>query len=179
MDSITLMPYVRKDGIPTFRDSEIKKIYTRAFDEGWGFEMFHDGSIRNADHFVQYITSDKVMFWGVFKDTELIGFFWLNRIEKTHAYLHFGFFKAYWGQYEDILVAGKKALTMLLVQDYDGKPMFDLILGMYPSWNIHVLSYVKKFGARTLGEIPNLVWSETQGKSIPGTIVAVTREMLK
>ena len=178
MKNIFFMPYVKKDGIPTFCNSEIANMYHRAFDEGWGFQMFHDGSIRNVAHFVEYITGPGVMFWGVYYKAELMGFFYVNRIERTNAHLHFAFFKKWWGTTESIQ-AGRQALQLLLATEYDGKTMFELILGVYPSWNKHVLAYVHRFGAHTVTEIPHLIWSEKKGKSVEGTIVSVTREDLE
>lgn len=172
------MPYTKKDGVPTFRNSEMANMYNRAFEEGWGEQMFHDGAIQNVQQFVQYTTGPGVLFWGVYFKEELIGFFYLNRIEKTNAHLHFAFFKKWWATAESIQ-AGQQALRLLLTDEYNGQPMFDLILGVYPSWNKHVLAYVHRFGAHTVTEIPHLVWSMKKGKSVEGTIVSVTREDLE
>ena len=174
MEKISFMPYTKRDGVPTFRDSEIAKMHDRAFEEGWGEQMFHDGTIQDADHFAQYITGPGVLFWGVYLKEELIGFFYVNRIEITNAHLHFAFFKRWWATPESI-EAGRQALRLLLVDEYSGQPMFDLIIGVYPSWNKHVLAYVHRFGAHTVTEIPHLMWSEKKGKSVEGTIVSITR----
>jgi len=179
MKSITLMPYTKVDGIPTFRNSELSTIYTRAFEEGWGLAMFDDGIIKEAEGFVEHVTSPTVMFWGVLHEDELMGFCYINRIEKTHGHLHFGFFKKWWGRYPEIMEAGRKAMETLLVQEFNGKPLFELLLGVYPAWNKHVLAYVHRQGAKTVTHIPNLVWSESKGYSVPGTIVSITREDLK
>lgn len=179
MKEITLMPYTKRDGIPTFRNSEITNIYSRVIEEGWGVAMFDDGYINDAQDFSRYITSPNVMFWGVYYEEELIGFCYVNRIEKTYAHLHFGFFKKWWGRSEVINAAGQQALEMLLIKEYEGKPMFELLIGVYPSWNVHVLAYVHKFGAHTVTTVPHLVWSESQGKSVEGTIVSITREDLE
>ncbi len=178
MDSITLMPYTIRDGVPTFRDSELANIYLRVIGEGWGEAMFDDGYINSPKEFVDYFTSNEVMFWGVHHEEELIGFCYVNRIEKTYAHLHFGFFKKWWGRYPEIMAAGRKALEMLLVKEYNGKPLFELLIGMYPSWNEHLLSYVRRQGAHTVTKVPHLIWSEAQGKSVEGTIVSITREDL-
>ncbi|MCK4819084.1 hypothetical protein KA005_25145 [bacterium] len=179
MKEIALIPYIKRDGIPTFRNSEIRDIYTRVKAEGWVKVIFDDGYITNAEDFERYITSPDVLFWGVYYGEELIGFCYVNRIEKTHAYLHFGFFKKWWGRSEVINEAGRQGLEILLVKDYEGKPMFELLMGMYPSWNVHVLAYVHKFGAHTVTKVPHLIWSESQGKSVEGTIVSITREDLE
>ena len=179
MDSITLMPYTTRDGIPTFRNSELANIYARVFKEGWGLTMFDDGWCNKAQDWVEHITSPVVMFWGVYHEQELMGFFYINRIEKTYGHLHFGFFKAWWGKYPEIMAAGKKALSLLLVQEYNGKPLFELLLGMYPAWNKHLLAYIKRHGAKVGEEIPHLIWSASKGESLPGRIAAITKEDLK
>ena len=179
MNSITLMPYTKVDGVPTFRDSEIEDVYSRVCREGWGDKMWHDGTLNSPQEFLAHIKSNSTMFWGVYHENELMGFFWVNRIYMTHAFLHFAFFKKWWGRYPEIMSAGKKALELLLVEEFNGKPLFDLILGMYPSWNKHVLSYVLRHGAKVAESIPNLVWSKRDGKSVEGVIVSIVKGDIK
>jgi len=178
-DKITFLPYTKRDGIPTFRNSEIKDMYLRAIREGWHDQIFHDGSITNADAFVQYITGTGVLFWGIYHENDLMGFVWANRIEKTHCYCHFGFFKKWWGRDSILTRTGKQFMDMLLIQKYPKETMFDLVLGMYPSTNTHVTAFMKRLGARQFVEIPNLIYDNVNDKSIDGTIVVTTREDLK
>ena len=89
---------------------------------------------------------------------------------------NFAFFKKWWGRYPEIMSAGKKALELLLVKEFKGRSLFDLILGMFPQCNTHALNYVLRLGAHTVTEIPNLLWSKKEQKSIPGIIVSITKE---
>lgn len=178
MNKYVTVPYVKPDGIPTFRNSELAEMYNRADREGWLNQMFHDGTVKNEIDFVKHVTAPHVMFWGLFCEGELMGFFYVNRIERTCAHLHFAFFSKWWATPES-LKGGRRVLETLLVDDVDGRPLFELLLGAYPSWNKHVLAYVHKFGAHTVTEVPHLMWSERKGKSVEGTIVSITREDLQ
>lgn len=151
----------------------------QAYEEGWGEDMFHDGTIATCLEFVEYVTSSYVMFWVVYCGNEPLAFVWLNRIEQTYAYLHFGVFKKWWST-EESVEAGKQVLEMLLVEEFGGgKPMFELILGMLPSWNRHAIRYIRRLGAKIIAcEVPHLMWSVFHGKSINGTIVYIDKDMI-
>ena len=178
MDKIVLVPYVRKDGIPTLRDSEIKDMYTRAYKEGWGKHIFYDGLLNTPEEFVQYVTDPYIMFWGIYSEADLMGFVYVNRIEKTNAHIHYAFFKKWWGTPE-LHAASRKALELLLVDEYNGKPLFEVINGMTPSYNKHAVNHMNTFGVHTVGKIPHLLWSEKSGKSMEGTVTYITREDLE
>lgn len=172
-------PYVRIDGIPTMKDSEVEEIYHRCFDEGFGDTLFHDGTIKNVEEFRNAVTHPTVMFWIVYNKEEKdeVGFFWLNRIEQTHAYCHFAGFVKYWGK-PILTQAGVEAMTLLLKPRGEAKPLFDTIMGMIPSSNTFGIEYLRRVGLKDYGEIPNLLWSLKEQQPVNGYLMYITEKEL-
>jgi hypothetical protein len=164
------LPYTHVDGVPTMRDSDIKFLYDKCFEEGIGEILFHDGKISNAEQFIDHMTSTLVMFWAVYYEGKPFGFYWLNRIDTTHAYCHFTCYPEFWGT-ELTVEAGKRAMKICT-------KFFPTIMGMLPSENTFAIDYLKRVGLNIVGEVPNLMWSQTTGKPCKGTMLYITKEML-
>jgi RimJ/RimL family protein N-acetyltransferase len=168
-DKWNLLPYTKVDGIPTMRDSEIKFLYDKCFDEGVGRILFHDGAIESADQFLAHVKSFQSLFWAIFYEGKPFGFFWLNRLEKTHAYCHFVSYPDYWGKGIGV-EAGKRAMAICT-------DIFPTIMGMIPSSNIIAIDYLKRVGLKEVGEIENLM-TDIMGNPVTGTMLYITKEML-
>lgn len=174
----TIIPYTHRDGVPTFADSEIRALYERSFQSGMGEMLFHDGSIPSADHWLSYVKGPGVLLYVIFYKGEIAGFCWLNRLEATSAYCHFAAFPEHWGT--DVPVNGGKLAmqTFLTMQDQQGNYIFHTIMGMLPSTSTIQIDYCKRVGLKTVGEVPNLIWSAKEGKPVTGTVMYITREEL-
>lgn len=164
------LPYTFVDGVPTLRDSEIIYIYEKCFEDGIGDLLFHDGSINSAEEFLSHVKQPNVLFWIIYYQGELLGFFWLNRLETTCAYCHFAGFPKFWGTGLTVK-AGKKAMAIVLRH-------FNVIMGMLPSDNNIAINYLYRVGLKKVGEVPNLLWSKAKGKPVKGTILYITGEDL-
>lgn len=167
------IPYTQVDGVPTFKDSEIIGLYQRIWDEGLGPTLFHDGSIKNAAHFLQLMKgSGTILHVVVEEDGHPVALWWLNRIEQTHAYCHFCAFIELFAT-PDTKKIGKDAMKIC----FDGMG-FKVIMGMLPSTNVIAIRYLGKVGMHVLGTVPNLMHTES-GDGVEGTILYITREDLK
>jgi hypothetical protein len=171
MEGLEFNMYNRYDGIPTMRDSDITALYQKTEDEGLSGIVFDDGSIRNASEFVDYVTTPAVIFFSIALRGKPFGYFWLNRIESTHAYCHFMCFPEFWGDGRTVTV-GQEAMKICLKE-------FDMIMGMLPSTNHFAINYLLKVGLHKIGTIPNLIWSESEQKPVEGTMLYITAEDLE
>jgi hypothetical protein len=97
MEGLEFTLYQIVDGVPTMRDSDLKWLYDKVKAEGLSGSLFHDGSIRNKHEFVDYMKTPACIFFSITLQGNPFGFFWLNRIETTHAYCHFVCFPEFWG----------------------------------------------------------------------------------
>ena len=171
MEGLEFTLYQRIDGVPTMRDSDITELYQRTEAAGLTRLMFNDGSLQNASEFTDYVTRSAVIFFKITLAGNPFGYFWLNRIESTHAYCHFCAFPKYWGDGRTVQV-GIEAMKICLKE-------FDMVMGMLPSSNEIAINYLLKVGLHKLGRVPNLIWSESDQKSVEGTMLYITKEDLQ
>ncbi|NIP51778.1 MAG: hypothetical protein GWN00_22585 [Aliifodinibius sp.] len=167
----SFLPYRKHDGVPTLRDSDISNLYNKCCEQGIDEIVFHDGSINDAAEFTDYVKRPDVIFYVVYYDVFPFGFFWLNRIEKTNAHIHFVIFKDYWGKGLSV-EAGKKVVQMCL----DSYPT---IMGRLLPENKYAINYVSQLGFNLVGLVPNLIWSKKDSKPVAGLVVYITKEELE
>lgn len=171
-DEIIIMPYIELDGIRTYSDTQVKALYQKVWDEGLGEDLFHDGSIKDADHFVQLMKSPWNFLHVIYVGEKVVAVSWVNRVEETHCWCHFVFFKEFHGD-SIIYAVGNKYLNYLL--DTYG---FEVIMGLIPATNEHALMYVRGLGWKIMGSVPGMLWSRAEEKPVDGVIVYVNKEML-
>jgi hypothetical protein len=172
MERIHIMPYTSSDGVPTYRDSEIREFYNQVIEEGWGDIVFFDGSIQGQNHFLQKMKPNQ---WGESQNMLHIVYYkgipaamvWLNRFEKTHCYVHWLFFKAGRRVTKEIGIA----VLEFLFNNYE----VETLMGITPSFNKLALRFLKSIGLTSSCEIPGILWSSKKGKAIPGHMMFINR----
>ena len=178
MDGLEFTLYQKIDGVPTMRDSDIARLYQRTESAGVTRLMFDDGTITNAREFVDHVTDFRTIFFkisltdktGLGKtETGTVGYFWLNRLEATHAYCHFMSFPEYWGDHWRNVEIGQEAMKICLKE-------FPMIMGMLPTTNEIAITYLMDVGLNVVGRIPNLIWSESLQKPVEGMMLYTTME---
>lgn len=164
-----ILPYTTSDGIPTFKDSDIIALYNQMKEEGTFDLVMHDGSFKRVEDFVAYIKQPDIPFFVMYKDTYQtpVAMCWLNRVEKTHTYMHFTGFNASKGNTVEI---GKVAMSYVFSMG------FDSIMSMIPATNRVAIIYIRKLGFKKLADVPHLLWSEGEQRSVTGVLSQLTRE---
>lgn len=177
MSKITLMPYTTKDGMPTFRDSELIAFYHQMLTDGWLVDYIHDQSIRSSEDFLQHIKSGACMFWAAYVDGDPAAVFWVNRFEGRNVRGHFAFFKKYWGT-EIPLQIGKEIIQLWVENEYEGSTLFDVVIGVMPKTNRHAIQYIDRLGGQYLGTVPNY-FRDRNDKLVDGVFIYFTKGSLK
>jgi len=149
---LKLIPYCEIDGVRTFSDSYIREVYARMESEGTTGIVFCDGTIVSSDDFLQTMKYGENELYFLFDRETLMGMCWLNRFESRFARFHFNLFSDAWGA--NSVVYGKWTVDKLLYRK-NGDYCFDMFVGHVPSWNVRAINYVKKLGAKVLGELPH------------------------
>jgi len=165
--TFSIMPYTKIDGIPTFTDSSIRSMYNRIVKEEKKY-IFSDGTIPDADAFVLMAKSQDTSFYVVYHNEVVVLVVWLNRFESAVARLNFCSLNGV--PRETKIKAGK-----YLISELTGR-VFDLLIGHVPKTNEAAVKYAEICGAKILGEVPNLVWNESEKKSEPGIILYYGRQ---
>lgn len=146
---IVIRPYIYIDGIPTFRNSDIKNLYRLMFRDKTVETVFYDGEVITEDQFLRHIQQPGTVLYVAEDSVRMIpvGIGWLNSFENSMARAHFCVFSEGWS---DSLAIGKK-----LVQTAAEFPGVDTMVGVLPTENKRAIEFSKKCGAKLLGELPN------------------------
>lgn len=168
---ITLIPYVYMDGSWTATDEVMATIYKTLRDDGTFETVFYDGLINDADDFIEMMQSRNNLPVIVLMDDDISGVAWLNSISDNRAFAHFAFFKKIWGKTEEV---GQSLLEYWLdIPNSEGGKLFDILMGLVPSFNERAHKFVERVGFKRLGEIPHLV--KVHGKRESGVIFYYAR----
>ena len=140
--SITVLPYVRVDGVPTFRDSEIKGLYQIMERDRTAEIVFCNGIVKNKEDFFNYISKPETVLY-VALDAKAgdvpLGIGWINNFENRTARAHFCIFAE--GRSRSV-EAGKA-----LVQRASKFGDLEMLIGMIPATNEKAIHFGQKCGA--------------------------------
>ena len=169
------IPYRLVDGIPTFKDSDFEYLYMKLRSHGLLGRVFFDGTMQTVEEFIAFMKSGSNMVFVILRkeDGEPVGFWWLNNISWTHAWVHFTAFREIWGTPYPV-VLGKEAMSICL-NDLG----FSVIMGMTPTNNKLALKYIKEVGLKPVAEIPGLLWDGKKQRSMAGLISKITKKDLE
>jgi hypothetical protein len=160
-----ILPYAYHDGIPTMRDSDIKKLYDMMVRDGTDKTVFYDGMIDNRQKFLDFMQSSENMLLVVSEEGP-VACGWLNHFEHKTAQAHFCVFSEGWPKAVEI---GKILIDTALCDTG-----IDMLIGYIPDGNPGALKFAQKCGAQLLGRLPHGSVDEN-GKSHPTSIVYYTR----
>ena len=165
---ITVFPYAKVNGNWSVPDSYIKSIFQKTLQDGSVRKLFWDGRVQTEDQFLEYFQDPKNLPILIFKDQKLEAYFWLNSIGRNFAFVHYCFFSNSWGGDKKDMF--ESAISYWFNFMYGEKPLFDVLVGMVPSFNKHAINLIKEFGFTKIGEIPNMIDDIYLGKKFPVTI---------
>lgn len=164
-DGIILIPYSEVNGARTIPDEEIYQAFEIMKNERTLDIVHYDQKIETPEDFIDLVKRPGNLFSFFYDEKEMLGMGWVNGVSKTHAFAHFCTFKKSWG--DRSVLMGKMALDYWMSFD-DGEPLFNVIIGMIPSFNKRAIQYIQKLGFVTLGDIPKM--ANVDGNKEPMTI---------
>lgn len=167
-----LRPFLRIDGVPTMRDSEIAAYYDQMVADGTISEINYEGKVPDAAALIRAAKAAQY-FAVVVADGQEVGLVWLNRYEPRRAHLHFCVFSNGWG--ENCEAMGSWVLAQLLAIEHEGEYCLDVIWGIAPKANVRALAYVEQCGGQVLGVVPHSIWNAARGCSEDGVFFYLTR----
>ena len=146
MNKKLLTLYTKVDGIPTFKDSEIKNLWLRTQTEGFVDSLFFNMEKLDANDFLEEMQLDTtVLFIMRNNQDETCGFAWLNNIRGGMFDGHFALFKGFRGEIGFNLI--KRACEEVLHIKAFGKYVFDVLVGVTPSSNMPACALMRRIQA--------------------------------
>jgi len=161
--TIKILPYMRLDGIPTFRDSELIAMFNRMVSDGTIGTVFPDGSVSTHDQFIDFIKGPNKLVLVAKVDGIPAMWAWIDMAELDMARAHFCVFSDHWGK--DSVAVGtemtKKAKEIMGVS---------ILVGFVSSKNKKAINFAKQCGFKESGELP-AGWMDAGGEKSPTTIL--------
>jgi RimJ/RimL family protein N-acetyltransferase len=148
--TITIIPYVEVNGMRTIPDERLKDIYNRMANEGTLSTVFYGSQINSEADFINFFKNGSNFICVAFLDKEMCGFTWINSLNETYAFMHFCFFKEFWGKRMEGI--GKACFDY-----YKSWNRFKVFIGMIPDFNKRAIKFAKRMGYVELGTIPEMV----------------------
>lgn len=152
-DGVSFVPYTEINGIRTVLDEDVRKVFdTMESDETLQI-VFCDGSVSDRDYFLKFMKVENNLVSFIFYKNKIVGFAWINGISKNYCYSHFCLFKSVWGKKTDTI--GRMLIDYWMgFKDESGDGLFDILIGMIPSFNTSAINFIKKLGYVVIGEVP-------------------------
>jgi len=161
---ITLIPYVELNGMRTIPDDIVFESFDIMVREGTQKTVFYNGSVKTRESFLEFMKDTRNLPVFVMYDNVISGIFWINGLHSNFAFAHFCLFKNAWGDVSKEI--GHKVLEYWFsIPDKDGNSLFDLIIGIIPSFNKKAESYVRSLGFKKVGDIPNMIKTNSNHNS--------------
>ncbi len=160
-----LIPYVKIDNDWSLGDDIFVLAFSLMVRDGTLEDVFYDGGVKTAKD-LQIMFQDSVnlpVF--IVEDGSLLGIAWLNGLAGSSAMAHFCLYREVFG--EKSLEIGNKMIDYLF--DFPGEQgkLFDVLIGMIPSFNSKAINYVQKIGFVKVGEIPFVAHHKYKNKKYP------------
>ena len=166
-----ILPYIKVDGIPTLRDSEIMELYDRLVEDGLDRVMFFMEPMMTRELFLEGVKSNGTLFYAIEdEDGSIAAIAYINRFEGKTARYHTCVYKKWWG------VGGSKISLLMAdhikgLRDENGMPIFVRLIGYLPSIYEHTLNAALREGVSIVGCIPDYFWDYQTNKSVDATIL--------
>ena len=169
---VKIIPYCEVDGIRTFSDSEIKGLWERFMSQGSAPTFTKGMYFRDANEWLYRMKYCENHLYVCMVENEIMGCFWLNGFQEKFCQMHYFIYKAFFGKGKDYSIDIMRQIFSWI--DGDGKPLFDMLLGITPKDNSLAVRFMKKCGWKLSHEIPCAWWDEKEQVSKPGYISYIT-----
>lgn len=170
-----IVPYMYIDGVPTFKNSDIMKLFDRMKSDGTLSITFFDGVIRTRKQFLSYMRQLGIYLYVCYikGDVNPMGFVWLSDFGHKTAHGHFCIFREYW---HDAYHIGHEILvTLITMKDREGNYVLDAIYGITPTSNKPAIRAITNAGMKIVGTLPYRAWNDSKGKSEDAILSYFTR----
>lgn len=164
------MPYAQVDGRWTVSDDILLNFARKAIAEGTFWTVFYDSSIDGPEAYLRAMKQPANVPVFCFLGAEPIACAWLNGHSGGRAFGHFLVTSSVKGHTQE---CGRICLDYWFSFRVNGRQLFDVILGVIPSFNRSAIEFVKRIGLTVLGEVPKAV--RIDGEPQPATLLYAVR----
>ena len=172
MSELILIPYVQINGQWTLTDEMLAFMCGMMVKEGSAKTFFYDGAVLNESNFIRICKAGNVHF--MFSDDgQPAAMGMLNNFGANYAHAHWLCFKNIWGKQTDEAIS--KSLKYWFNFMKDGKPLFDVLLGIYPETNGRIDKFAKESGFTVIGAIPDILYNYWENRKMGAVFSYIER----
>ncbi|MFM1902457.1 MAG: hypothetical protein RLZZ440_357 [Planctomycetota bacterium] len=165
--SVSVIRYVGADGRPVVGEDQLARIWRQMVAEAKVEDVFYAGGVASLEEFVAFAQRNAahMVLAADAASGAPRGLAWLTNVHDGSAFLHHcslgGFSRA----------AARAALAALeALEQPDGQPLLDRLLGITPEANTAALRVLRLMGFRSLGTIPGYCRLAHRGGRCGGVI---------
>lgn len=170
-----LIPYLKINDEWALPAETVKGLYWLMVQDGIDETVFYSGTVKDENEFLKACQQEGTHTVVLLEETgEPVAIGWLNNFSGSSAHAHWACFKRAWGTGKT-LGAIKKTLEYWFHFQVQGKPLFDVLLGIYPEDNRFIDSFARKAGFTVIGTIPQLLYNFWEQRKVGAVISYVER----
>jgi len=176
MNNLVVIPYTQINGEWTLRDDIVKGFYRLMASQGTARVVFYSGTVKNEDEFLAACRISHTVF--ILENTgRPVAIGWLNNFMGSSANAHWVTFKGSWGT-EKTHEAIQATLRYWFHFMKDGKPLFNVLLGIYPEENKRIDKFAKEAGFTVIGTIPGLIYNFWENRTVGAVFSYIERRSI-
>jgi hypothetical protein len=161
-----LIPYAVADGVPSFRDSEIRGWYERLEAEGLARWVFFDAKQLSGDDLLRLVKKPGNFTFTVWTEgehwrPEMAAFFWMHHFIGTTVFLHHVVFRKFHGT--QAVAIGKFVLAEVTRMGF-----CESVMGITPANNRLAVRFAKSIGMQRLGVVPRIFYDAYENRQVDG-----------
>jgi hypothetical protein len=169
-----LIPYIEMNGSWTIPDDIMIGLYRMMKNDGTDRVFFYSGTVRNENEFMPACRENAHTVVILEESGRPVAIGWLNNYAHKSAHAHWLTFKHAWGT-DKTHQAIRETLKYWFHFEHDGEPVFEVLLGIYPSGNRHIDKFAKESGFTVSGRVPSLLYDYWGNRSMDATISYIER----
>ena len=168
--------FIYVNRVTPFSDDILNLVWDKMEKDGILRHLFYDGSNKTREEFFEFMGRRNTLPFTLFKEAELIGFFWLNSFVGRTAQIHFTAFRNSMGTRRNATHFGTKCIQYCLSLKDDNGFFIDTVVGVTPVSNTLARRFNEKAGMIKIGLIPNYCIMHYEGRIEDGVLTYATRE---
>lgn len=165
------MPYMSIDGIPTFKNSDIIKIFNWMKNDKTLQTVFYniDKEIVTDDFFVRFWKRKDIKMFVIFYESKIAGLIWIDRIINSTAMIHINTFKWTWG-------GNNVQIYINAIGEIFNNYNVDVLIGQMPVTNKMAIRFSKNVGFKKSGIIPKSLYVHKLDKKVDAYVSYALKE---
>lgn len=175
VDKIRVIPYMKIDGVPTLKDSQILHLYDKMVEDQVADTIFFDGEVNSRREFLSAMTSQYNLLYAVECDGLLASACWLNNFSGKTAQMHWTMFGEFWNN-GSVRIMKHTLKNIINLKHPGGEYLFDVLIGLIPVTNKRAIEFSRKCGAVVETVIPYGLFDYRSNQSVDAMLIYFTRK---